>query len=281
MATVVADPDLTLYVGDAVELVAGMADQSVDAVVTSPPYLDARLEYPSPSPDEFRRLFVELARVVRGGMVWNVGRLWRGSVERLWWVELVELAAEAGWSLLDTLVWVKPNGNPIRGQLVADSHEYVLALGRSVDVFYPDELRTEYAPGSLERYGRQFAANAGVKGYDRPAHRRPLAGAAHELGARGRSFVVAYTGGEKGNPHPAPMPTELADLLVAFVSRPGELVLDPFAGSGTTAVAARRQSRRAVLVERDAEYAEQAAWRLQQLSLFAEAPAPGGATIAG
>lgn len=274
MAAIVADPDLTLYVGDAVELVAGMPDQSVDAVVTSPPYLDARLEYPSPSPDEYRRLFVELARVVRGGMVWNVGRLWRESVERLWWVELVELAAAAGWSLLDTLVWVKPNANPIKGQLVADSHEYVLALGRSVDAFYPDELRTEYAPGSLARYGRQFAANAGVKGYNRPPHRRPLAGAANELGARGRSFVVAYTGGEKGNPHPAPMPAELADLLVAFVSRPGELVLDPFAGSGTTAVAARRRSRRAVLVEQDAEYAEQAAWRLRQLSLFGDTIAP-------
>jgi len=281
VAALVADPDLTLYVGDAVELVAGMADGSVDAVVTSPPYLDARVEYPSPTPDEFRRLFVELARVVRGGMVWNVGRLWRGGVERLWWVELVELAAAAGWSLLDTLVWIKPNGNPIRGQLVADSHEYVLAFGRSVDVFYPDELRTDYAPGSLARYGRVFAANAGVKGYDRPAHRRPQPGIAHELGARGRSFLIAYTGGEKGNPHPAPMPAELADELVAFVSRPGEIVLDPFAGSGTTAVAARRRSRRAVLVERDAEYANQAAWRLGQLSLFGEAPAADGATLEG
>src|SRR5689334_12722392 len=87
----VADPDFTLYCGDALEVLRQLATGSVACVVTSPPYLDARPEYPSPGIAEWEDIFAELRRVVRGPALINVGRLFRNG-ERRWWNELLEAA---------------------------------------------------------------------------------------------------------------------------------------------------------------------------------------------
>lgn len=263
----VADSDLTLYVGDALLVLREMPDASVAAVVTSPPYLDARPEYPSPSLAKFELIFGELARVVRGPMLVNVGRLFRGGCELRWQEDLLQAAERAGWSHLDTRVWLKPNANPIRGNVFADSHEFVYVLGDPVDVLNVDAVRTEYEPESIARLNRIWRRGRGVKGDERgDQHGR----AVNEIGARGRSFHVAYVGGRKGNPHPAPMPVEVAEWMVALASWPGEAVLDPFAGSGTTAIAARRLGRDCVCIEAEADYAALTAQRLSQQSLLAE-----------
>ncbi len=56
-------------------------------------------------------------------------------------------------------------------------------------------------------------------------------------------FRFAVNKNEKGNPHPAPYPLPLAEALIKKVTRPGETILDPFIGSGTTAIAARSLGR--------------------------------------
>lgn len=73
------------------------------------------------------------------------------------------------------------------------------------------------------------------------------------------------------NTHPTVKPTDLMRWLVRLVTPPGGVVLDPFAGSGSTLVAARAEGFRAIGIEREAEYAQIIADRLSQLSLFAEA----------
>ena len=70
--------------------------------------------------------------------------------------------------------------------------------------------------------------------------------------------------------HFAAFPTELARRAILAGSAPGDVVLDPFGGSGTTAVAARATGRRAILVELRKEYAVMIRERLSQQSLFAE-----------
>lgn len=71
------------------------------------------------------------------------------------------------------------------------------------------------------------------------------------------------------NTHPTVKPVDLMRWLVRLVTPPGGVVLDPFAGSGTTGVAARAEGHRAVLIEREAEYLQIIAGRLAQQSLFA------------
>lgn len=261
----VQDADFTLYVGDALEVLQGLPDESARACVTSPPYLDARPEYPSPTLRDFELIFGELRRVLTDCALFNVGRLWRNGIEQLWWIDLIRAAERVGWHLLDTLVWVKPNANPIHGQVFANSHEYVLILGRSGDRLNEDAVRTEYDPESLARYKRRWRNSNGVKGGIREQEGRE----ANELGARARSFFVAHVGREKGNPHPAPMPLELAEHLVQLASWEGDTILDPFAGSGTTCLAARRLGRHTIGIELSPAYAEMAARRTRQLSLLA------------
>jgi DNA modification methylase len=72
--------------------------------------------------------------------------------------------------------------------------------------------------------------------------------------------------------HPTQKPEKLLTELVADFTDEGETVLDPFAGSGTTAVAAKRLGRRCILIEREEKYCEIAAKRLSQgaLDLFGQ-----------
>ena len=266
-----ADPDLVLYAGDALEVLRELDTASIDAVVTSPPYVDMRPEYGTPV--SWLPIFDELARVVRGGMLWNVGRFWRNRIEQMWWLNIIDAASDAGWEHWDTLVWFKPNANPIQGNIATNSHEYVLAFGRPGVEFNESARKKPYAPGSAERLRRRWVSSISVKG-DGPersgAHRAERVGERREPnpeGARAPSILVHLTGGEKGNKHPAPMPTELAAELVSLALAEGT-VLDPFAGSGTTAVAARQLGIHSVLIEVSDEYCDMIVTRLQQFSLL-------------
>ena len=72
--------------------------------------------------------------------------------------------------------------------------------------------------------------------------------------------------------HPAPLPVELARRCIRLSTWPGEMVLDPFAGSGTTLVAARQLGRRAIGIERSERYCELAVDRLAQTASTSKAP---------
>ena len=72
------------------------------------------------------------------------------------------------------------------------------------------------------------------------------------------------------NTHPTVKPTDLMRWLVRLVTPPGGVVLDPFAGSGSTLVAARAEGVRCIGIEREDEYARIIAARLSQLSLLSE-----------
>jgi site-specific DNA-methyltransferase (adenine-specific) len=106
----------------------------------------------------------------------------------------------------------------------------------------------------------------------------PLQAGYADNGGASRFFYTAKAsradrnaGGMADNTHPTVKPTDLMRWLVRLVTPPGGVVLDPFAGSGTTLVAARAEGFRAIGIEREDEYARIIADRLSQLSLFSEA----------
>jgi len=262
----ISDPDLDIYVGDCRDVLAELPDDAAACCVTSPPYLDVRPDYPTITPAGFGYVFAQLRRVVSGPVLLNVGRVFRRGVELLWWADVLAEAARAELALLDTLVWIKPNANPIRGAVFTDAHEYVFVLDRPGTRLDVDAIRAPYAPGSEARLARKWDAHAGVKGGTRGGNGKSRK--ANPAGARPRSYLEVYVGGEKGNEHPAPMPVELATHLVLLGCGEGQTVIDPFAGSGTTGEAARATHRRSILIEIDRGYAGAIASRLAQQTLL-------------
>ena len=69
--------------------------------------------------------------------------------------------------------------------------------------------------------------------------------------------------GKMQNNHPTVKPIALMEYLIKLVTREGALILDPFAGSGTTGIAAQNLNRKYILIEQDAEYCNIAEHRLQ------------------
>lgn len=257
----------TLIEGDSARVLARLPDRVFATCVTSPPYwslrdyriagqigLEASLDQYI---DSLVRIFSQVRRVLRDdGTLWlNVGdsytsggRTWRATDRKnpvramdvrpatpdglkskdligVPW-RLAFALQKAGWYLRADVVWHKPNCQP---ESVRDRptrcHEYVFLLSRS------------------ERYF-----------YDRDARRGP----------NGRNLRTVWD--IKTRPYPeahfATFPASLVEPCLALTSRPGDLVLDPFIGSGTTGVVALAMGRRFLGVELNARYVEIAARRL-------------------
>lgn len=171
-----------------------------------------------------------------------------------------------GWWLRQANVWEKPNALPESTRdRPTTAHEYVFLLARSSRYFYDRDAVKESAP--WERWGRQTNGK-----YADVGKAQLIGDRRDELAAGGeRNLRSVWTIPTQPNPdeHFALMPTALAELCIRAGARERGIVLDPFAGACTTALAARALGRRAVAIELNHDYCALGARRLQQLSLLA------------
>lgn len=165
------------------------------------------------------------------------------------WMVAFALRAD-GWWLRSDIVWAKPNPMP---ESVADrptrAHEYVFLLTKSEQYFYDAEAVKEEAVSNhpsgngFKRDARQSFRDAkGARGRDeqwvQPADGKRNARSVWTIGSE--PFRDA---------HYAVMPSALAERCILAGSRPGDTVLDPFGGAGTTAMAADRLKRDVISIE--------------------------------
>lgn len=188
----------------------------------------------------------------------------------------VALALQAdGWYLRSDIIWSKPNPMP---ESITDrptkSHEYVFLLSASQRYFYDAEAIRE--PAEWARWGDQtnpkHEGSESAASWIGPKTKRKLQGENDHRNARSVWEIPTRPYPEA---HFAVFPEELPRRCIAAGCPEGGWVLDPFMGSGTTALAARGLGRKAVGIELNPGYAELCARRLAQQSLLAEASYKG------
>jgi DNA modification methylase len=212
------------------------------------------------------------------------------------WMVAFALRAD-GWYLRKDIIWSKPNPMP---ESVTDrptsSHEYVFLLSKAARYYYDaDAIRQPLAESSVQRFAQDIEAQAGserahggekimkavCKGDKQRGHSRRHDGfndrcdsvtKAEQMacGSNARDVWTIATQPFSGA-HFATMPPELAERCIKAGTRPGDTVLDPFGGAGTTGLAADRLNRDAVLIELNPDYAALAKARVtDDCPMFAE-----------
>lgn len=168
----------------------------------------------------------------------------------------------AGWILRQNVIWNKLNPKPENvDDRPARSHEDVFLLTKSEDCFYDEPgVRQPYAVATLKEYGKGYEGQPTKDYVDGGAEdpsavkRRVVESMERRGGANLKSVWTIATQPFKGA-HFAVMPERLADLCIRAGSRTNDMVLDPFAGAGTTGVVAAKLGRRFVGIELNPEYA--------------------------
>jgi DNA modification methylase len=166
-----------------------------------------------------------------------------------------------GWYLRSAVVWHKIAHLPDQARdRPASSYEHVLMLAKAPRYFYDaDGIAEPASPSSAGRYSYEFGnAQPG-----RP--RTAVRGRREHDGLRNARNVWSIPATGVGGEHPAMMPQELGERCIRASTRPGDHVLDPFGGLGTTGLAASALGRLATLIELSPKYATAARKRLGKL----------------
>lgn len=262
--------------GDSLQMLPRLPEKSVDLFFMSPPYADARA-YSRIHPDHYVEWFLPFAQAMQraakesGSMIVNIKNRVanRGPLkgQRHPYVYLLVLALqEMGWRWLETYIWAKPNAVPGRfGPRTKDSFEYVYHFARGDKPFFDlDAVRVPYKadPAEIERRKRDTLGRRNTEaGFGRDRTKTYL----HQGADPGNVVSVPQTYNQhRGVAHTAAMPEGLAEFFIRAASPENGVVIDPFAGGGTTIVVARRLNRQAGGFELHKEFVKEASRRIAE-----------------
>lgn len=241
-----------------------MPDNFVDMVVTSPPYSDMR-KYNGFSFD-FESIARELYRVVKDGgvVVWNVDtKTSDGSEELTPFKQVIYFVEECGFSLNDTMIWKKTNPMPQVSQPRYNQvFEYMFVFSKGKPkTFNPIKVPCKCA-------GQVYDST--VKNIDGESGRTHKTFNINQNKVKENIWEIPVAQNKTG--HPAVFPQQLAEDHIISWSNDGDIVYDPFMGSGTTALAAINQNRNWIGSEISSEYADMANRRIEYRKLQIEDP---------
>lgn len=169
------------------------------------------------------------------------------------------------WYLRKDVIWNPPNSMPdsVKDRPI-DDHEYIFLLSKSRKYYYDYEAVKEPCAASTIKRNKYGHKGADCKEVGMNRIRQPGEQVAEDKMRRQRGvWKFAISRGLKG--HHATYPLELPLRCIAAGSRPGDIVLDPFMGSGTTAAAAEQLGRNWIGIELSSEYAMAALERIAQV----------------
>jgi DNA modification methylase len=277
--------------GDSREWLTSLPTGSVDLFFTSPPYADQRA-YSRIHPDRYVEWFLPFARAAldataeTGWFVVNIKNRVASSGplkgQRHPYVYQLAIALQhLGWRWVETYIWSKPNAVPGKfGPRTKDAFEYVFAFAKSPKPYWDlDAVRVPYKADAAEIKRRSKDQNGRRNtdaGFGRDRTKTYLKGGADPGNVI--SVPQTYNQHRGAGSHTAAMPEGLAEFFVQSCCPEGGLVVDPFAGSGTTVAVARRLGRRGAGIEFHEQYALEA---VDRISRGIEGTEPGVLRVAG
>jgi DNA modification methylase len=271
--------------GDALAVLGTWPDNCIDCIVTSPPYWRQR-DYrgheqqlgqeatPAAYVERLTAIFAQCRRVLKStGTLWLVlgDKYDDGRQLGLPWRVALSLMDE-GWILRADCIWHKPNAMPSSAKTRPTiDHEYVFFLTKSADYFYDaDAIREPHVTfsghskmrGGRGHFGKRGGTpEVGKNGGSTNLHNGRWDQAFHPLG-RNKRTVWSIPLSKFREAHFAVFPERLVEICLQAGCPQNGLVLDPFLGSGTTALVAQRLGRRYAGIDCSPEYCKMAERRL-------------------
>lgn len=246
--------DIKYYIGDSREILKKIPDKSVRMVVTSPPYNIGKPygKYKDKLPlDKWEKLISDITKEVMrvltddGSFFLNLSPVPMGADKEILPLPYIgyKIFKESGLYIRNIITWTF-NGmqNPTRR--LSGRYENIIWGVKDIKnyVFNLDDVRIPYITKNDKRLTGSGRNPTDVWYFDR---------------------VNNMTKKKLNLKHPTIYPIEMIERIIKMSTNPGDTVLDPFVGSGTTLVAAKRLNRKAIGIELDEQYASEIEQRLK------------------
>jgi DNA modification methylase len=255
-----------MFEGDCLNVLKEFPDECIDMIITSPPYSDQRKNtYGGIHPDKYVEWFLpisaELKRVLKpsGSFILNIKEKVVNGERHTYVLELILALKSQGWLWTEEYIWHKKNCFPGKWpNRFRDAWERCLHFTKSKQFnMYQDEVKVPIGDWAETRL-KQLSSNDS---------KRINSSTNSGMGKKvenwvGKEFVlptnVLHLATECSNKHnhSAVFPQALPEWFIKLLTKPNELVLDPFMGSGTTARACLSLDRYFVGIEKNPDYIE-------------------------
>lgn len=262
-----------LWLGDSLEELKKIEDGSINLIITSPPYADQRNHtYGGVKPDKYVEWFMPIAKELHrvlaedGTFILNIKeRVFEGE-RHTYVMELILAMREQGWLWTEEFVWHKKNSHPGKWpNRFRDGWERLIQFNKNRHfAMYQDAVMVPVGDWSKTR----------LKNLSETDKRRDNSRVNSGFGKNisnwvGRDMVypnnVLHMATEAGNKnHSAVFPESLPTWFIKLFTKENDWVLDPFVGSGTTSLAAKKLRRNSIGIDIMPEYIEWAQKRIEE-----------------
>ncbi|MBI5390063.1 site-specific DNA-methyltransferase [Candidatus Woesearchaeota archaeon] len=258
-------------IGDAKDVLSSIPNNLFDLIVTSPPYADSRKNtYGGIHPDHYVEWFLprsqEFLRVLKptGTFILNIKEKVVDGQRHTYVIDLIKALQTQGWLWTEEFIWHKKNSHPGKWpNRFRDSWERCLQFNKSKHfAMYQEEVMVPIGTWAQSRL-----SHLSTKDRIRDNSKVGSGFGKRVLNWVGKTVVypdnVLHLATECGNKnHSAAFPLALPAWFIKTFTQPGDVVLDPFAGSGTTGVACKQLGRNYVLIDTVPDYKTEAEKRI-------------------
>ncbi len=257
-----------VYQGSCFDRIKELDDDSVDLIVTSPPYADVKsygnqvnVIHPDNYVDWILPLFHEMYRVIKpsGSIIFNIGDKTHQKEKHIFVFDMVcRIVRETQLQYYDRYTWHgsrMPNGSNKR---LNNFTEWIFHFTKDKNSvkFNMDDVREKYHEDTINRYKSKIKLYETLDNGIKVSKKDKL----KSLNKKGKTpdglFYFPTNSNSKGNKHPAPFSVDFPRWFIKALTDQNDVVLDPFIGSGSTAVAAIELNRQWLGFELNPLYVE-------------------------